>query len=118
MTTLLIPQISMGSAFLIVSVYMLASAMHERYILPVCILLIFSYVYTRDKATLFFAGAFTITAMLGQMFTLYSASVVAPPVPTLVVSAVNMALYTAYAILTIRKLGSSKFLIKAPAQHG
>ena len=92
--------------------------MHERYILPVCILLIFSYVYTRDKATLFFAGAFTITAMLGQMFTLYSSSVVAPPIPTFIVSAVNMALYLAFAFITLRKLGSSKFLIKAPALHG
>ena len=106
------------AAFLIISVFMLASAMHERYILPVCILLIFAFVYTRDKTTLFFAGAFTITAMLGQMFTLYSTSVVAPTVPTYVISAVNMALFLAYAIVVSRKLGSSKFLIKTPAQNG
>jgi dolichyl-phosphate-mannose-protein mannosyltransferase len=106
------------SGFLIVSVYMLVPAMHERYIIPVCICLIFAFAFTRDKATLFFAGVFTITALLGQMFTLYSGSVVAPALPTFVVSAVNMALYLAFAFLTARKLGSSKFLIKAPALSG
>lgn len=106
------------SAFLIISVYMLAHSMHERYIIPVGICLIFAYVYSRDNQTLFFACAFTITALLGQMFTLYSTSVVAPELPTLIISAANMALYLTYAFLIIRKYTSSKFLIKTPALHG
>jgi dolichyl-phosphate-mannose-protein mannosyltransferase len=106
------------AAFLIISIYMFVPAMHERYILPVCILLIFAFAYSKEKATLAFAGAFAITATLTQMFTLYSGSVVAPHVQTLVVSAANIALYLAYAVITCQKLGSSKFLIKAPAQSG
>lgn len=106
------------SAFLIISVYMLAHAMHERYIMPVPILLIFAYLFTRDIKTLFFASAFTITALLAEMFTLYSDSVVAPQLPTIVVSAVNMALYLVYAFITIRKYTSNKFLIRTPALHG
>ena len=106
------------SAFLILSVFMLVHAMHERYIIPACVLLAFSYLYTRDLRTLFFACAFTFTALLGQMFTLYSDSVVAPELPTLIVSAVNAALYIVYAVLTIRKYASNKILIKTPAMHG
>lgn len=106
------------SAFLIMSVYMLAHAMHERYIMPVPILLIFAYLFTRDSKTLFFASAFTITALLAEMFTLYSDSVVAPQLPTIIVSAVNMALYLAYAFITTRKYTSNKFLIRTPAMHG
>ena len=106
------------SAFLILSVFMLVHAMHERYIIPVCVLLVFSYLYTRDLKTLVFAIAFTFTALLGQMFTLYSDSVVAPHMPTIIISAVNTALYIVYAILTIRKYAANKILIKTPAMHG
>lgn len=106
------------SAFLIMSVYMLAHAMHERYIMPVPILLIFAYLFTRNAKTLFFASAFTITALFAQMFTLYSNSVVAPGLPTIIVSAVNMVLYLVFAFITIRKYTSNRFLIKTPAMHG
>ena len=81
-------------------------------------LLVFSYLYTRDLKTLVFAIAFTFTALLGQMFTLYSDSVVAPHMPTIIISAVNTALYIAYAILTIKKYAANKILIKTPAMHG
>ena len=106
------------SAFLILSVFMLVHAMHERYIVPVCVLLIFSYLYTRDFRTLVFACAFTFTALLGQMFTLYSDSVVAPQMPTIIISSVNTALYIVYAFLTIKKHATNKILIKTPAMHG
>ncbi len=106
------------SAFLILSVFMLVHAMHERYMIPVCVLLVFSYLYTRELRTLFFAAAFTFTALLGQMFTLYSDSVVAPQIPTLIISAVNTALYIVYAVMTIKKHAANKILIKTPAMHG
>ncbi len=105
------------SAFLILSVFMLAHAMHERYILPVCVLLIFAYVYSRDRTTLFFAGAFSITALLNQMVTLYAAGVVAPELPAVILSALNITLYVVYAIITIKKLTSGNVLIKSPALH-
>lgn len=106
------------SAFLIISVFMLAHGMHERYILPACICLIFAYAYSRDGTTLFFGAAFSITALLGQMVTLYGDGVQTAPLPTLIVSAINMALYIAYAIVTIKNLGSGKILIKSPAMYG
>ncbi|MDD5017955.1 MAG: glycosyltransferase family 39 protein [Eubacteriales bacterium] len=103
------------SGFLILSVFMLAHAMHERYILPACVCLIFAYVYSRDSTTLFFAAAFSISALFNQMVTLYADSVVTAPLPTLIFSAINMALYAVYAVITIRKLASGKVLIKSPA---
>lgn len=106
------------SAFLIISVFMLAHGMHERYILPACICLIFAYAYSRDGTTLFFGAAFSITALLGQMVTLYGDGVQTAPLPTLIVSAINMVLYIAYAIVTIKNLGSGKILIKSPAMYG
>lgn len=106
------------SAFLIVSVYMLAHAMHERYILPACICLIFAYVYSRDSMTLVFAAAFSVFALFNQMVTLYADGVVTAALPTLVFSALNVGLYAVYAFLTMKKLTSSKVLIKSPALHG
>lgn len=106
------------SAFLIISVFMLAHAMHERYILPACVCLIFSYVYSRDRVTLFFAAAFSVCALFNQMITLYADGVVTAPLPTLVFSALNMVLYLIYAVITFKKLSSGKVLIKSPALLG
>ena len=105
------------SALLMLSVFMLGHAMHERYIVPVCVLLIFAYIFSYDRTTLFFAGAFSFTALLNQMVTLYASGVVTPALPTVVISAVNMALFAAYVIVTVRKLWVRKVLIKSPAMH-
>lgn len=105
------------SAFLVISVFMLSHAMHERYILPACVLLIFAYVYSRDRTTLLFAAAFSVLALINQMVTLYAEGVVTAQLPTLVFSALNMILYVVYALITIKKLMSGKVLIKSPALH-
>lgn len=106
------------AAFLVISVYMLSYAMHERYMLPACVFLVMAYVYTRDMTTLTFAVAFSITALFGQLFTLYANSVVVDPLPMLVVSAANMGLYLIYVIVTIKRLISGNVLIKSPALNG
>lgn len=106
------------AGFLIISVFMLAHAMHDRYMLPACALLLLAYVYSRDGATLFFAAAFSVTALLNQMVVLYADSVLPPALPTLLISGVNVALYIAYFIITIKKLASSALLIKSPAHSG
>ena len=106
------------AAFLVISIYMLAHAMHERYLLPACVFLLLAYVYTRDLSTLLFTVAFSLTALFGQLFTLYAQTVVVDTLPTLVISAVNMALYLIYMVQTIRRLSSSKVLIKSPALNG
>ena len=106
------------AAFLIISVYMLAHAMHERYLLPACVLLLLAYVFTRNMTTLTFAVAFSITTLFGQLFTLYANSVVVDPLPVLVISAANMGLYLVYAVLTFKRLISGSVLIKSPALIG
>lgn len=106
------------AAFLVISVYMLAHAMHERYILPACAFLLLAYVFTRDMTTLVFAVAFSITALFAQLFTLYADSVLVDGMPMLVVSAANMGLYLIYAVLTFKKLVSGTVLIKSPALNG
>ena len=60
------------AAFLIISVFMLAHSMHDRYILPACVFLLFAYVYSRDGVCLFFAAAFSATALFNQMVVLYA----------------------------------------------
>ncbi len=106
------------AAFLIISVYMLAHAMHERYMLPACAFLLLAYVYTRDMTTLTFGVAFSITALFAQLFTLYADSVLVEPLPMLVLSAANMGLYIIYAAVTFKKLVSGTVLIKSPALNG
>ncbi len=105
-------------ALLLLAVFMLAHAMHERYIVPVGVLLIFAYIDSRDRTTLFFAAAFALTALVNEAVTLYAPSVVTPAVPTVAVSAVNMVLFVAYAIITYRRVATRKVLIKSPALHG
>jgi Gpi18-like mannosyltransferase len=106
------------AGFLIISVYMLSHAMHERYMLPACAFLLLAYVFTRDMTTLTFAVAFSITALFAQLFTLYADSVRVDDLPMLVISAANVGLYLIYAVLTIRKLGRGTVLIKSPALNG
>jgi|AGTN01.1.fsa_nt_gi Predicted integral membrane protein len=106
------------AAFLVISVFMLMHSMHERYMLAACACLIFAYIYSRDAATLGFAAAFSIYALLNQMLTLYADSQVAPQMPAFALSAVGAALYLAYAAVTVRKLWSRKVLIKTPAMLG
>ena len=105
------------SAFLVLSVFMLAHAMHERYIVPASVLLIFAYFFSHDRTTLLFAAGFTLTTLLNQMVTLYAQSVMTPPLPTIVISAVNMAMFVAYAIVTSKKLVTRTVMIKSPALH-
>lgn len=104
-------------AFLIISVFMLAHMMHERYILPAGVLLIFAYVFTRDVATLWFAAAYTVFGLVSQMVTLYAPSTAVDETTTLMLSAAGMVLYAVYAFVNVCKLASGKVLIKSPAVH-
>jgi len=97
---------------------MFSHAMHERYMLPACAMLLMAYVFTRDMTTLTFSVAFSITALFAQLFTLYADTLMVDAVPMLVISAANLGLYLIYAILTIKKLGSGTVLIKSPALNG
>lgn len=106
------------AAFLIISVFMLAHSMHDRYILPACAFLLLAYVYSRDGASLFFGAAFSITALLNQMVVLYADSVLPPQLPTLLISGLNVLLYIIYFMFTLKKLSSGRVLIKSPALKG
>ncbi len=52
-------------AFTVLGIYMLAHGMHERYMQPMFLLLLFIYVLSGDKKQLLFYGAFSITTFLG-----------------------------------------------------
>ncbi len=106
------------AAFLVISVFMLVHSMHERYMLPACVCLLFAYIYSRDASTLGFAAAFSLYALLNQMLTLYSDSTMTPQMPTLLLSGAGVLLYAVYAVMTVRKLWSRKVLIKTPAMRG
>lgn len=106
------------AAFVVISVFMLVQGMHERYMIPACICLVFAYIDSREASTLFFAAAFSIYALLNAMLTLYAPTVMAPETPTFILSAAGVALYVVYAVMTVRKLWSKKVLIKAPAMLG
>ncbi len=105
------------SAFLIVSVFMLAHSMHERYMLPACIFLLFGYVYTRERGTLLFSAAFSFTSLINQMATLYADTTMAPQTATMVTAAVNMILFLIFVPYMVRRL-SSGVLIRPPALKG
>lgn len=105
-------------AFVVVSVFMLAHSMHERYMLPACVFLLFGYVFTRDRVTLLYAAAFSITTLFNQMVTLLSDSTAAAPLPTLVISAINVALFIGFVVHMTRRLWSDRVLIKPPALNG
>ena len=106
------------AAFLVISVFMLMHGMHERYMIPACVCLIFAYIYSRDSVTLCFAAAFSVYALLNEMLTLYASSVVAPETPTLILSGIGVVMYLVYAVVTVRRLWSRKVLIKTPAMQG
>jgi len=106
------------AAFLVISVFMLMHGMHERYMIPACVCLIFAYIYSRDPVTLCFAAGFSVYTLLNEMLTLYAQSVVAPEMPARILSAVGVAMYAVYAVVTVRKLWSRKVLIKTPAMQG
>ncbi|MHB1314608.1 MAG: glycosyltransferase family 39 protein [Christensenellales bacterium] len=98
------------SAFLIISLFMLVHMVHERYIVPACMLLVFAYAYSRDFSTLVFIGLWSVVALLNQMVVLYSEMQAAPETPLMVLSGVNMALFFVYAVVTIGKLSCRKAL--------
>ncbi len=106
------------SAFLIISLFMLMHMVHERYIVPACVLLVFAYAYSRETSTLVFAGLWTISALFNQMVVLYAETSYAPVTPLMALSAVNIALYAVYAVITLKKLSSGKVLIKSPGILG
>lgn len=106
------------SAFLIISLFMLMHMVHERYIVPACVLLVFAYAYSRDLSTLIFTVLWSAAALLNQMVVLYAESSYAPGTALMALSAVNIVLYIVYALITVRKLYSGKVLIKSPAMLG
>lgn len=106
------------AAFLVISVFMLAHSMHERYLLPACVFLLMAYVYTRDTYTLLFSAVFTVSALFNQMVVLYAKTTMTPELPTLIISGINVAVYVVYFLLTVKKLSSSRVLIKSPALNG
>lgn len=106
------------SAFLIISLFMLMHMVHERYIVPACVLLVFAYIYSRDTSTLIFTGLWSVSAMFNQLVVLYADTTAAPEGPLMVLSAINVALYAVYAVVTVKKLLSGKVIIKSPALMG
>ncbi len=106
------------SAFLIISLFMLMNMVHERYIVPACVLLVFAYAYSRDTSDLVFTGLWSAAALLNQLVVLNAETTAAPEGPMIVLSAINVALYAVYAVFTVKKLLSGKVLIKSPALHG
>lgn len=106
------------SAFLIISLFMLMHMVHERYIVPACVLLVISYAYSKDLSTLVFAGLWSVSALFNQLVVLYADTSSAPEGPLMVLSAINIALYAVYAFITLKKLSSGKVIIKSPALHG
>ncbi len=56
--------------FNILSIYMLAHTMHERYMFPLILILLVIYIYTRDKRMLFAFGAATVLSFIQTGITL------------------------------------------------
>ncbi len=106
------------AAFLVISVFMLAHSMHERYMLPACVFLLFGYVYTRETGTLLFAAAFSFTSLFNQMVTLYADTTLAPADAAFIIAAVNMVLFLIFVPYMARRLVSGRVVIKPPALKG
>ncbi|MFA5676704.1 MAG: glycosyltransferase 87 family protein [Christensenellales bacterium] len=106
------------AAFLIISVFMLAHSMHERYMLPACVFLFFGYVYTRERGTLLFAAAFSFTSLLNQTVTLFAETTAAPQNSAYIIAAVNIVLFLIFVPYMSRRLLSGRVLIKPPALNG
>ncbi len=51
-------------ALMVLGIYMLAHTMHERYIYPALLLLLFVYMLSGDRKTLLFYGGFSITSFI------------------------------------------------------
>ena len=103
------------AAFIIMGVFALGHGMHERYLFPVPILLLFAYIFIRDRRLILCTSLTFIALLLNQSLTLYYYQVVIPQGWVVAVSALNMAIFifTAFVITQIA-LGRVKYKQPVP----
>lgn len=88
------------AAFIIMGVFALGHGMHDRYLFPVPILLLFAFVFMKDKRLIWPIILTFIALLLNQAVSLYYYQVLIPMEWAVCVSAVCMAsfIYTGYVI--------------------
>lgn len=88
------------AALIIMGVFALGHGMHDRYLFPVPILLLFAFIFTKDKRLVWPVILTFIALLLNQSLSLYYYQVMIPLAWTIGVSAVSMAvfIYTGYVI--------------------
>lgn len=88
------------SAFLLMGIFALGHSMHERYLFPVPVLLLFAYFYMKDKRLILSAVLNFAILMLNQGISLYYYQVFIPMEIMVLCSALAMAIfvYTGYVI--------------------
>ena len=103
------------AAFIIMGVFALGHGMHERYLFPVPILLLFAYIFVKDRRLILCTSLTFIALLLNQSLTLYYYQVVIPQGWVVAVSALNMAIFvfTAFVITHIA-LGRVKYKEPSP----
>lgn len=88
------------AAFVIMGVFALGHGMHDRYLYPVPILLLFAFLFMRDKRLIWPIVLVSIVLLLNQALSLYYYQVLIPFAWTVSVSAVSLVVfvYTGYVV--------------------
>ncbi|MEG2360563.1 MAG: glycosyltransferase family 39 protein [Christensenella sp.] len=88
------------AAFIIMGVFALGHGMHDRYLFPVPILLLFAFIFMKDKRLIWPVILTSVALLLNQSVSLFYYQTMIPIEWTVSVSAVCMAIfiYTAYVI--------------------
>ncbi len=109
-----------AAALTLGTVFMFATKMHERYLYSALIMLIFSFIYTKDRRYMLSFGGLTTLSFINTAYVLYlNNSYVEPTAPQIViVSALNLVFF-AFFVLTIFKpnLFSKNWIIAEPVTN-
>ncbi len=81
------------AAFIIMGVFAFGHGMHERYLFPVPILLLFAYILIQDRRLVLCTVLTFMALLLNQSLTLYYYQIVIPQGWVIAVSALNMAIF-------------------------
>ena len=100
------------AAFIIMGVFFLGHGMHDRYLFPVPFLLLFAFIFMKDRRLIWPVVLNFIVLLLNQSISLYYYQVLIPEAWTISVSAVCMAVFV-YTAIIITKLAVSPVQQKA-----
>ncbi|MGI6152394.1 MAG: glycosyltransferase family 39 protein [Christensenellaceae bacterium] len=106
------------AAFIIMGVFYLGHSMHERYLFPVPVLLVFAYIFMRDKRLIVCAVLMSAMVFINQGMVLYYYLEWLPDAAVVALSAIGMAafVYTAYVITSLALFPAKELSPKLPKE--